>query len=151
MQAIGSSRPGAWVFSKTLAPTDRVIGRLSKGRTTVPTALARLPVLVLTTTGRTSGQPRRVHLTAVPFGDALALLGTNFGQPRTPDWVHNLEAEPRAVLTHRGVSRPVVARAASDAERPQILEAAARIYPGYRDYQQRITGRRLRIFVLESA
>src|SRR5699024_6100674 len=118
---------------------------------TVPTALARVPVLVLTSTGRTSGQPRSVHLTAVPFGNALALLGTNFGQPRTPDWVRNLEAEPRAVLTHRGVSRPVVARPASDAERPQILEVAARIYPGYRDYQQRITGRRLRIFVLESA
>lgn len=150
MQALASTRPGAWFFSKTLAPMDRVLSRLGNGNITVPAFMARLPVLVLTTTGRKSGQPRQTHLIAVPFLDTLALLGTNFGQPSTPAWVRNLEAEPRAAVTHRGITRDVVARPATDQERTQILANSATVYGGYAKYQQRITGRELRIFVLES-
>ncbi len=107
-------------------------------------------VLVLTSTGRRSGQTCTTRLIAIPVGDTLALLGTNFGQPRTPTWVLNLEADPRATVTHRGVTHPVVARAATEPERAVILRSSAGIYGGYLKYQQRITGRRrLRIFVLE--
>jgi deazaflavin-dependent oxidoreductase (nitroreductase family) len=65
--------------------------------------------------------------------------------------VLNLEAEPRATVTHHGVTRAVVARPASDREREQVLAAAATVYGGYLKYQQRITGRTLRIFLLEPA
>lgn len=123
---------------------------MSKGQATVPASLARLPVLVLTSTGRKTGQPRRTHLTPVPFGDELALLGTNFGQPATPRWVLNLEAEPRATVTYRGVSRDVTARPATETERTQILAASANVYSGYLKYQQRIAAGQLRIFVLTS-
>lgn len=149
IQTVASSRPGAWLFSRLLAPTDRLLSRVSKDRVSLPAVMARLPVLVLTTTGRKSGQPRHTHLIAVPFRDTLALLGTNFGQPSTPAWVLNLEAEPRATVAHGGTSRPVHARAATDAERAEILTNSATVYGGYLKYQQRITGRRLRIFVLE--
>lgn len=149
MQAFGSTRPGAWLFSKTLAPTDRALDRLSHGRISVPAIMARLPVLVLTTTGRKTGQARQTHLIAVPFGDTLALLGTNFGGAKTPTWVLNLEADPRATVTHRGVTRNVVARPATHAEKLEILAHSATVYAGYAKYRQRITGRRLRIFVLQ--
>ena len=149
MQRLAATRPGAWGFSKTLAPADRLLGRLSKGRVTVPALFAGLPVLVLTSTGRKSGLPRRTHLIAVPVNGALALLGTNFGQPRTPNWVLNLEADPRATVSHHEVTRAVVARPASDTERKRVLAAAATVYGGYLKYQQRITGRTLRIFLLE--
>jgi deazaflavin-dependent oxidoreductase (nitroreductase family) len=149
MQAFGSTRAGAWLFSKTLARTDRGLTRLTNGRFTVPTLMAGLPVLVLTSTGRKSGQPRQTHLIAVPFRETVALLGTNFGQAKTPAWVFNLEAEPRAAVTHGGVTREVVARPATDDERAEILGVSADFYGGYLKYQQRITGRALRIFVLE--
>jgi deazaflavin-dependent oxidoreductase (nitroreductase family) len=151
LQRFAATRAGAWWFAKTLAPMDRALGRLSNGRLTVPALLAGLPVLVLTSTGRKSGLARRTHLIAVPVNGTLALLGTNFGQPRTPAWVLNLEAEPRATVTHHGVTRAVVARPASDREREQVLAAAATVYGGYLKYQQRITGRTLRIFLLEPA
>ena len=149
VQAFAATRPGAWIFSRTLAPSDRVASKLSNGRVAVPAIMARLPVLVLTSTGRRTGQPRRTHLIAVPFNDTLALLGTNFGQPNTPTWVLNLEAEPRAAVTHRGITREIVARSATDAECRQVLANSSSVYPGYVKYQQRITGRRLRIFILE--
>jgi deazaflavin-dependent oxidoreductase (nitroreductase family) len=149
MQAFASTRPGAWLFSKTLARMDRVLSKLSNGRITVPALMARLPVLVLTSTGRKTGQPRQTHLIAVPFLDTLALLGTNFGQASTPTWVLNLEADPRAAVTHRGITREVVARRATEAERAQILANSATAYGGYAKYRQRVTHRKLRIFVLE--
>src|SRR3954447_8382569 len=149
MQAFASTRPGAWFFSKTLAPMDRILTRMSKGRLTVPTVMAGLPVLVLTSAGRKSGQRRRTHLIAVPYLDTLALLGTNLGQPGTPTWVLNLEAEPRASVSHQGHTCEVVARPATSEERSRILAASTNFYGGYAKYQQRITGRMLRIFVLE--
>jgi deazaflavin-dependent oxidoreductase (nitroreductase family) len=112
--------------------------------------MAGLPVLELITTGRKSGQPRHAHLIAVPSGDTLALIGTNFGQANTPAWVLNLEAEPRARVTYQDEARDVVARAATDSERADILAAAASVYAGYTKYRQRIAGREVRIFVLDA-
>ena len=151
VQAFAATRPGAWLFAKLLARIDRALGRLSNDRFSLPAVVARLPVLVLTTTGRRTGQPRHTHLIAVPFRDTLALLGTNFGQPSTPAWVLNLEADPRAAIAHRAVTRAVVARRATDTEHGQILARSTTYYGGYAKYRQRITGRELRIFVLEPA
>jgi len=151
VQSFASTRRGAWFFSKSLAPMDRALTRVNKGRTSLPEMLAGLPALVLTSTGRRSGQPRETHLIAVPIGDTLALLGTNFGQASTPAWVLNLEAEPRARVTYRGATCDVVARPATEHERARVLADSAGVYGGYQKYQERITGRRLRIFVLEPA
>ena len=117
MQAVGSSRPGAWTFAHVLPPLDRVLHRVSKGRTTLPAVLAGLPVIMVTTTGRRSHRPRTTPLISVPVGDDLALLGTNFGQPHTPAWVLNLEADPHATVEYQGRRCEVVARPATDAER----------------------------------
>jgi deazaflavin-dependent oxidoreductase (nitroreductase family) len=149
MQAFGSSRPGAWMFSKVLAPVDRIIHRLSKGRATLPQVLAGLPVIFVTTTGRKSGQARTSPLIAVPIGDSLALVGTNFGQTATPAWALNLEAHPGAHLSYHDHEVDVTARAATDDERASVWHTAAGVYPGYGRYQERITGRDIRIFVLE--
>jgi deazaflavin-dependent oxidoreductase (nitroreductase family) len=151
VQAFGSSRPGAWVFSRTLRHLDTAVARVTRGRQSAPQLLAGLPVLDLTTTGRRSGRLRTSHLISIPVGDDLALLGTNFGQPTTPAWVLNLEADPNASVTFRGRTVGVVARPATDAERAAVTERSRGIYGGYEKYQQRISGRRVRIFVVERA
>ena len=151
MQAVASSRPGAWVFSRVLRHLDNVVGRLSRGRTSAPELLAGIPVVDVTTTGRKSGLRRTSHLIAVPYADTLALLGTNFGQPSTPAWVLNLEADPRATLSHHGTTLEAVARPATEEEQAAVLAGSTSVYGGYLKYQRRITGRRLRIFVLEPA
>ena len=85
------------------------------------------------------------------MGDDLALLGTNFGQPSTPAWVLNLEADPHAEVTYRRRTLAVRARPATDAERAVVMERSRGIYGGYEKYQQRIAGRRVRVFVVERA
>jgi deazaflavin-dependent oxidoreductase (nitroreductase family) len=149
VQAFASTRPGAWTFSKLLRHADDLVGRLTKGRTSAPEVLAGLPVLDITTTGRRTGTPRRTHLIAVPYADTVALLGTNFGQRATPAWVLNLEADPHLTVTFRDRSLGVVARAADPDERAAVLAESSQVYGGYLRYQTRITGRRLRIFILE--
>ncbi len=129
MQAFGSTKPGAWFFSKTLRHFDRVIHKVSKGRTSMPAVLA--------------------GLIAPPVADTVALLGTNFGQASTPAWVLNLEADPHATVEYHNTTKAVVARPATDAERDEIWQVADGVYGGYAKYQQRITGRQIRLFVLE--
>lgn len=150
VQVLASTRGGAWLLSRTLARLDRFASERTHGRLSASDVLAGLPSLVLTTTGRKSGQARESRLIAVPIDDTLALLGTNFGQKHTPAWVYNLEADPHAEVSYRDVTRSVVARPATESERARVLAASTHVYGGYVKYQERITGRRLRIFVLET-
>ena len=144
------TRAGGWVFSHSLRHLDDLVARLTRGRHSAPSLLAGLAVLDVTTTGRRSGQARTSHLIATPYAGTLALLGTNFGQPSTPAWALNLEADPHARVSYRGISREVRARAATTAETDEIFALAARFYPGYPSYRTRVgASRRIRAFVLE--
>lgn len=151
IQGLASTRPGAWVFAKVLRHLDDAATRLSRGRLSAPEVLAGLPVLDLTTTGRKSGSPRASHLISIPVGDDLAVIGSNFGQPNTPAWVLNLEAEPTATVVYKQRTVAVFARPASEDEARDVMERSRAIYGGYEKYVQRISGRRVRIFVLEPA
>ena len=145
---LAGTRVGAAVLSRTLPRADTVIGRVTSGRHSAPGLSTGISVLRVTTTGRRSGTPRASHLVATPYGPALALIGTNFGQSATPAWVLNLEADPAAVVTHQHRSVAVVAQAASEQERTEVLDRAGQVYLGYPKYLGRISGRTVRIFVL---
>jgi len=126
---------------------DRRLQKASRGRLSVlgkPT----LPQLILTTTGRTSGEPREAVLLYARDGDGWVLMGSNWGQEHHPAWSGNLLAHPRATVTIAGVTTPVTAALADDAERARLLPALLAVWPGYDDYAARASGRELRIFRL---
>jgi deazaflavin-dependent oxidoreductase (nitroreductase family) len=147
VQTVAATRAGAFVFARTLPTADRLAQRVTGSA--LPEFFAAVPVVELTTTGRRSGLPRTSHLVAIPHEDGLGVIGTNFGQRQTPDWVRNLEADPHATVAHSGVSVAVVARPAAHLERERIMALADRTYVGYESYRERITGRDVRVFVLE--
>lgn len=148
VQSVASSRPGAATLSRVLMPIDKLVGHISGSRTSLPRILAGLPVVALTTVGRRSGRERQVVLVAVPFRDTLTLIGTNWGRPETPNWVFNLEAQPLARIEYGGVSCSVEVRAVVGTDWSRAMEVAAGHYPGYLEYQRRITGRTIRVFSL---
>jgi len=150
-QRLGASGPGSWLLQKTLYAIDRPLFRMSKGRLSGAGLLAGLPVIMLTTTGAKSGLPRPMPLVGIPMGDDLAVIGSNYGQERTPGWVHNLLATPAATVEYRDRSVEVTARPATDAEADEAFEISARFYPGYATYRERASHRVIRVFVLESA
>lgn len=146
---IVSSRPGAWFFQRTAHRLDRRVLRLTNGRESMSSMLVRKPVLLVTTKGRHSGLARTIPLLGIPFGDAVAIIGTNFGQAPTPGWVHNLRAEPRARIAHRDRTLDVRARPATAGEFDEVFAEADAIYGGYAKYLERIDGREVQVFILE--
>ena len=146
---VSSSRPGAWLFAKTLHHVDRVLLRLSRQRATVPGVLAGLPVITLATTGARTGQRREVPLVGVPSGDQIAVIGTRFGQPHTPGWYFNLLADPQAEISYRGRTVPVVSREADGDEREAVWEHGCEIYAGYKAYARRIDHRQIHVMILD--
>jgi deazaflavin-dependent oxidoreductase (nitroreductase family) len=150
-QKVAASRPGAWTAQRVLYPLDKLVFRASKGRATVASLTAGLPVIMLTTTGAKSGEQRTMPLVGTPFGDDIAVIGSNYGQERTPGWVYNLEANPAARVSYRDVSIDVIARRLSDADADRVFELAAAAYPGYGQYRQRADHRVIKVFALEAA
>lgn len=131
---------------RLLVPADRLVARLTGGRVI---ALGLLPSLLLTTTGRRSGQPRSNPLLYAPDGDAFVVIGSNWGQPRQPAWALNLLAEPAAEVCLGGVRIPVRARLTSGAERDRLWRLLVEQWPAYQTYVRRAGGRNIPIFRLE--
>jgi deazaflavin-dependent oxidoreductase (nitroreductase family) len=138
------------VNRKILRPVDRMVLRLTRGHNTLTTWASGIPTLWLTTVGARSGESRTVPLLGIPINDDLALLGTSFGQKRTPAWVHNLVAHPDAVVSIGERRVEVTARPATPGEEAEIWERAALVYPGYSNYARWAGHRELRVFVLET-
>ena len=148
MQHIAATRPGAWFFARTVHHIDRALLHFSRGRVTLPGVLAGLPVLTVTTTGARTGQRRSAPLLGVPTGEDIAVLGTRFGQSRTPGWYYNMRADPAVEVTYRNKTVKASAREASDEERTAIWDRARAIYVGYEAYASRIKNRKIHIMIL---
>jgi deazaflavin-dependent oxidoreductase (nitroreductase family) len=144
ISGIASSRPGAWLFSRTIHRIDPLLLRLSGGRLSTAQGF---PVLLLTTTGAKTGQRRTLPLLYVEHGDGVAIIASRFGNTKHPGWYHNLRANPRATVEIRGKAREYEARLSTEAERAEIWAKAVAIYPGYERYKAR-AGRTIPIMVL---
>lgn len=152
MQRVGATKAGGWTFQRTLYRVDRPLHRWSDGRLTLPGMLTGLPVIMLTTTGAKTGLPRTMPVAGIPLDDDLVILGTNFAQGRTPGWVANLEAQPRATVTWRATQVTVDAHRVPSDDMEQVWRASARVYSGFPKYRERIAdSREVRAFVLTPA
>lgn len=120
---------------RLLARVHVLVYRASGGR--LLARLAGMPVVLLTTTGRRSGRPRTVPLTAIPHGDALLLVGSFGGSDEPPGWFVNLRARPQATIRLGGARWPVAARVVSPEERAHLWPIVIRANPGYARYQER--------------
>jgi len=110
--------------------------------------IGKLPVLLLTTIGRKSGQPRTQPLAYTRAGDGYAVIASKGGAPQHPLWYLNLRANPLAEVTVGRQTRKVRARDAEGEERERLWHALADLYPGYDRYAQK-TSRRIPVVVLE--
>jgi deazaflavin-dependent oxidoreductase (nitroreductase family) len=141
---------GSLKFMPKLLPqitaTDKAIQRLTKGRVTI-LDIAGLPNVKLTVRGRKSGLPRSTPLLAVPRGDAWLIAGSNFGGPKQPVWVVNLEANPDAQVTVKGRTSDVQARRLEGEERAAAWTDMAKLWPNYNLYAER-TDRQIKVFEL---
>ena len=89
-------------------------------------------------------------LPGVPAGEDIAVIGTSFGQPRTPGWYHNMRGGPKVEVTYRNKTIRAAAREAGDDERQAIWDRARTIYAGHEAYASRIKDREIPIMILSA-
>ncbi len=95
------------------------------------------PVLLLTTTGRKSGQLRTAPLLYLEDGGAVVVVASQGGLPDDPLWYKNLHAHPDAEVEIRARKRKVRARTASGEEKAALWPKLTAMYPGFDTYQAR--------------
>lgn len=120
--------------------------RLSGGR--VAGKIGRAPVLLLTTTGRKSGQPRTTPVVYLADGDDVVLIDTNAGNTKIPAWSLNLKASPEAEVEVGRRRLPVRARVAEGEERADLWRKHIAQYEGFDHYREKLD-REITVFVLE--
>ena len=131
------SNPGN--FNQTVIDTFRANG----GKVNGPN-----PLILLTTIGAKSGQPRTNPIAYSTDGDRIIILASKGGAPTNPDWYYNLLANP--VLTVELGTEKFQARAtiAEGEERERLFAHHAELMPGFAEYRQKTT-RQIPVIILE--
>lgn len=147
---LGSTPPGRWLFSHTLHHLDSLTTRATAGATSATQLFSDLPIVTVTAVGAKSGKPRSVPLIAVPDGETILLIASNWGRPPLPGWYHNLRAHPAVTVAANGDSGAFTARELAGEERAAAWRTAVAAFPGYEAYARRLDGvRTIPVLVLE--
>ncbi|MDT5301309.1 MAG: hypothetical protein QOG79_4551, partial [Mycobacterium sp.] len=107
-------------------------------------------LLLLTTTGAKSGEPRLSPLAYLTIDGKTIIFGSYAGAPKDPAWVHNLRANAGAHIEVGADSYDVRAHELSPAERDEILPKVLALVPVFADYQSK-TSRVIPLFELARA
>jgi deazaflavin-dependent oxidoreductase (nitroreductase family) len=110
--------------------------------------VGKAPVLLLTTTGRKSGQKRTAPVVYLADDERMIVIGSNAGNNRVPAWALNLKANPEASIEVGRRRQAVRARVAEGEERADLWRRSNQQYAGFDDYEAR-TDRKISLFVLE--
>ena len=142
-----STNPVAtWLIKHLASPLDPLIFKATNGRFTVfgPPAM---PMLTLTATGRSSGQPRSVHLACIEHAGEYLVVASAMGQQKHPAWRYNIEANPEVEIQMTGERFGARAQMLTDSEKQGVWEHIRRVIPQMNVYEKR-THRNIRVFSL---
>jgi deazaflavin-dependent oxidoreductase (nitroreductase family) len=141
LKAIGESP-----FWRVTGRIHTAVYRATGGR--IGQAAGGISNLLLTTTGRRSGQPRTVPLAYIEHAGGFVVVASNGGADRPPAWWVNLRHDPAAVVEIGTRRIPVTARETTDEERSRLWPLLKQGNPFYGQYEQ-ITARRIPVVLLE--
>ena len=104
-------------------------------------------ILLLTTTGRSSGEQRTTPLIHRTDGGRWVVVASKGGTPENPSWYENLLADPNATIQVQADEIPVSAAAAAGEERERLWSLMTEVWPAYDDYAKK-TSREIPVVVL---
>lgn len=122
--------------------------RANGGKVSGPFAGGHL--LLLTTTGARSGQPRTIPLGYPPDEDRIIVIASYNGAPRHPDWYHNLVANPTATVEIGADKFQARAMVIEGEERERLWNRLAEQMPFLAEHQRKTT-RQIPLVALERA
>ena len=126
---------------------DNLIAEFRANGGKVGGMFAGAPLMLLTTTGAKTGQPRVAPLVYTTDGDDYVIIASKGGAPTNPDWYHNIVANPEVTVEIGTETFPARARVAGD-DRDRLFDQQAALMPNFAEYQQNTT-RRIPVVVLE--
>jgi deazaflavin-dependent oxidoreductase (nitroreductase family) len=104
-------------------------------------------ILLLTTTGRRSGESRTTPLIHRTDDGRWVIVASKGGTPQNPGWFENLKADPEVTIQVKGEEVPVLASTAEGEERRRLWSMMTEVWPAYDEYQAR-TDREIPVVVL---
>ena len=107
-------------------------------------------VLILTTTGQRTGEPRATPPIYRKHGEDYVVVASKGGADSHPAWYLNLLANPEVSVQVLGDKFTARARTARPAEKPELWREITATWPAYDDYQRK-TRRQIPLVVLERA
>lgn len=132
--------------AKNLSKLHTVLYRVTRGR--IGRRLVNNDMLLLSTTGRTSGTTHTVPLLYLRDGDDLVVIASWGGRDQHPEWYLNLLANPAATAQINGHRIEVTAATAAKERRDRLWPVVLDAYDGYRAYQSR-TNREIPVVILK--
>jgi deazaflavin-dependent oxidoreductase (nitroreductase family) len=118
-------------FNEGVVEEFRASGGVSPGR------WENQPLLLLTTIGAKSGQPRTIPLLYSIDGDRYVVIASKGGEPTHPDWYRNLVANPDVTLEVGGETFPARAEVAEGTERRRLFDQQAAQMPFFAEYERK--------------
>ena len=110
--------------------------------------MAGRPLMILTTTGAKSGEPREAVITYTREGDKYVIAASKSAAPSNPHWYHNLRVNPQATVEAAGETFQARATEVTGAERDRLYDQHAAERPEFKDYPSQTT-RVIPVFTLE--
>jgi deazaflavin-dependent oxidoreductase (nitroreductase family) len=135
------SQAHVWVYRKTrgkLGNKWRIGAAFPRG----------VPVLLLTTIGRKSGEPKTTPLLYLEDGERIVIVGSQGGMPKDPQWFLNLTKNPKVKVQVGARVRPMRARVANPEEHATLWPRLVALYADFATYQA-WTDRPIPVVVLE--
>ena len=144
LESFGRSTAGNWYLRKIAPRIDPPLLRFTGGRLS---SVYPVPVMLLTTTGAKTGQPRTLPLLCVTDRDELMLIASNYGRTGHPAWYRNLVANPKVeVLAGKRSGSYTATEITDTAERERGWALAL---DQYADYEVRAGERTIPLIRLE--
>ncbi len=106
------------------------------------------PLILLTTIGAKTGQPRIAPLMLVTDGERILAVASKGGYPQHPDWYLNLLAHPEVTVEVGSEKFETTAKILTGKERELAFARAAEVFPPYAEYQKK-TDREIPVIALE--
>jgi F420H(2)-dependent quinone reductase len=122
------------IFFKWMSRINTFMYRRSNGEGLGGT-FQSIPVALLTTTGRRTGQPRVSPLYFLRDGDRVVVAASRGGSDKNPMWYLNIKANPKVQVQIKKEVLNLNARDANDEERARYWPQLVQMYPTYEDYQ----------------
>ncbi len=106
------------------------------------------PLILLTTTGAKTNQPRIIPLMHVPYGNGVLAIASKGGAVKNPEWYSNVLTHPNVTVEVGNEKFATTARVLTGEEREEAFAKAVEVFPPYGEYQKKAP-REIPVILLE--